>query len=380
MKSSSRQLRSRSASGSSSQRGLSIDQIWLDDLPYQPNYSDWDLSHAFTEWAEPDDTQPDNAINDENSNNLLGSTEVDDLYCEEEFPSDSLSCKNFTDDDKLGIATTLHRLQGGYSQPSPPVIMSHLAIQGHIHKPVAVKPDPSAINIATGPQVIGKSKRPQTYRQQYLYRLHKLNTLSNSAAGVDSSSVENQPPRRRKPRLCETYRVKEKDPGPNQQRAKSRSRRSNYKPTRKPVVGAAERDCGGIIGTDMSPADGSVIQSWTVETADTVASEPVVAEAVTSEIVVAGEPVVCDQLLLEFPFLYYKLACSDDSSEKELESRRSRAGVAYRILDSGDVVVDSPQADVNSPQTDTTSLQTDEPIGQGEITVIYQFKIISSKL
>lgn len=51
-----------------------------------------------------------------------------------------------------------------------------------------------------------------------------------------------------------------------------------------------------------------------------------------------AEPVVCDELLLEFPSLYYKLDCSGEVADFDLESRKAKTGTVYRILDDGNVV------------------------------------------
>ena len=50
---------------------------------------------------------------------------------------------------------------------------------------------------------------------------------------------------------------------------------------------------------------------------------------------------VCDEVLLEFPSIYYKLDCSEQDGDTELESRKAKAGTVYRILDDGSVVIDS---------------------------------------
>lgn len=49
----------------------------------------------------------------------------------------------------------------------------------------------------------------------------------------------------------------------------------------------------------------------------------------------------CDQILLDFPTLYYKLDCSGEVGDVDLESRKSRSGAVYRILDNGDVICES---------------------------------------
>ena len=48
--------------------------------------------------------------------------------------------------------------------------------------------------------------------------------------------------------------------------------------------------------------------------------------------------VVCDEVLLEFPSLYYKLDCSGEAGDVDLESRKAKTGTVYRILDDGSVV------------------------------------------
>lgn len=50
---------------------------------------------------------------------------------------------------------------------------------------------------------------------------------------------------------------------------------------------------------------------------------------------------LCDEVLLEFPTLYYKLDCSGEAADIDLESRRQKAGTVYRILDNGLVVCES---------------------------------------
>lgn len=50
---------------------------------------------------------------------------------------------------------------------------------------------------------------------------------------------------------------------------------------------------------------------------------------------------VCDEILLEFPTLYYKLDCSGESGDIDLESRKAKVGTVYRILDDGNVVRES---------------------------------------
>ena len=50
---------------------------------------------------------------------------------------------------------------------------------------------------------------------------------------------------------------------------------------------------------------------------------------------------VCDEVLLEFPTLYYKLDCSGEAADIDLENRKQKTGTIYRILDNGLVVCES---------------------------------------
>lgn len=312
-------------------RAISVGQIWLDDPLYQTNLIDLEPSRQEFIVKE----EPNNKANDENSSKPHGSTEPDDLYCEEEFSLDSLSYKNFTDDDKLGLTASLHHA-------SPPVIMASLGSRVRVHRPVALKPEPkSTVNPSptSDPRAGSKPTRSKTRRFD---RLHKRYDLR------DNCSHDGVPSRRRTPRLCEMYLIRKKEPpggGGVTSQTKSIPKRLRSKPASSVLAQAS---------VDQSHS----FEINSVELPVTLVAESVVREGVVCERVAgesATEPVFCDELLLEFPSLYYKLTCSDDSGDRELEARRNKAGVAYRILDNGDVVVDSPSL-------------TDVPTDQGEIT------------